>query len=305
MNHQLHGVWAAAVTPLTIDLAIDHDRFARYVRHLLEAGNHGVALFGSTGEGNSFSCAERMEAVRRLADSGLPMNRILVGAGACAFPDSVAMSRAATEVAALGVLLHPPFYYKDLSDEGLLDWFSRVADGVGPSLRVVLYHFPRLIGVGYSPGLIDRLMTGFDDRVIGIKDSSGDFDRMVSLAQTHPGLSVLAGNEKYLLAGLEKGLAGCLTATTNLTAPSARRVYDAFRADLPAKAQTTTVALQNELSIVRSALETAPFISGIKRILADRSGDESWVRVRPPQRPLSAERADELRTAVLPVLGPG
>lgn len=301
MPHRIQGIWAAAVTPLTAGLDIDHPRLAAYTQALLEAGNHGVALFGSTGEGNSFTVGERAEAVERLAAAGLPMEQILVGTGACAFPDAVTLSRVAHDAGAAGVLFHPPFYYKEPSEDGLLAYFDRLVTGVGDDLRIVLYHFPRLVGVGYSEAVIARLIDEFPDQVIGTKDSSGDVQRMVRLAESHPGLAVLAGNEKVLLEVLRNGGAGCLTATTNLTAPLAREVWEAFVGACGSPGPEAA-ALQVRLGEARTALESAPFIAGIKRLLADRDRDEAWIRVRPPQQPLDPARATALREAAAPYL---
>lgn len=275
----LGGVWCASVTPLAEDLGIDVGRLERHVRRLLDDGCDGVALFGSTGEGNSFTVGERSACVRELARRGMPMDRVLVGAGACAVADAVLLARTARETACAGVMLHPPFYYGNATDDGLFKWMADfVRDMGGEPTPVVLYHFPGLIGIGYSQDLIGKLREFRPDVFVGLKDSSGDLDRMSSIASSHPGFSVLAGTERLLLPLLERGGAGCLTATTNLTSRLAQRVFQERRPED-----------QNHLSATREALETAPFIPGIKHLLADRYDDPGWNRIRPPLTPASPE----------------
>ncbi len=275
----LSGVWAASVTPLTPTLGIDHARFATHVQWLLDSGCDGVAVFGSTGEANSFSVSERTEAVDALAGAGIEMHRIVVGAGACALPDAVALSRHAVQQGCAAVLVTPPFYYKGVSDDGIFAFFEGLVEGVGSdALRIVLYHFPRLVAVGFSEELIARLVARWPVETAALKDSSGDLARMKRLVARHPSLAVLAGNEKLLLDLLEAGGAGCLTASANLTS---RLAAEVFRGRVP--------EAQVRLTAYREALSGAPFVPGLKLLLAEESGHGGWLAIRPPLEGLTEE----------------
>lgn len=284
----LSGVWAASVTPLKADFSIDHDRFADHVKWLLGNGCDGVAVFGSTGEANSFSVAERTAAVDALVAAGIEMHRIVVGAGACALPDAIALSRHAVQRAGAAVLVTPPFYYKGVSDDGIFAFFEGLVAGVeADSLRIVLYHFPRLVAVGFSEELIARLVGRFPLHIAALKDSSGDLDRMRRLAKAHPSLAVLAGNEKLLLGLLNAGGAGCLTASANLTSRLAAEVY---RDRVPER--------QALLTEYREALSGAPFVPGLKQLLFEHNGDHDWLNIRPPLEVLDEHRAAAFRESV-------
>lgn len=284
----LSGVWAASVTPLKADFSIDHDRFADHVKWLLGSGCDGVAVFGSTGEANSFSVEERTDAVDALASDGIEMHRIVVGAGACALPDAVSLSRHAVHRACAAVLVTPPFYYKGVSDDGIFAFFEGLVAGVGSdTLRIVLYHFPRLVAVGFSEELIARLVERFPREVAALKDSSGDLDRMRRLTTAHPSLAVLAGNEKLLLELLEAGGAGCLTASANLTSRLAAEVY---RDRVPES--------QALLTEYREALSLAPFVPGLKQVLFEHSGDHDWLNIRPPLEVLPEAAGERMREIV-------
>ena len=95
MKNRPKGLIAAAATPLTPDRAIDIPRLAAHCRGLLERGCDGINLLGTTGEATSFSVDERLSAMRAVAESGLPLERFLVGTGAANQPDAVALTRAA------------------------------------------------------------------------------------------------------------------------------------------------------------------------------------------------------------------
>ncbi len=287
-----NGVYAAALTPLHADLSIDHETLAAHVRRLLTHGCDGVAVLGTTGEASSFSVEERLEIVDRLAGAGLPMHRLLVGTGACALPDAVRLTRHAVARGAAGALVVPPFYYKNVRDEGLFEAFARLIERVGgPPLRIVLYHFPRMSGVPITRPVLERLLDTYPDVVVGMKDSSGDFPHMRDLCEAYPGFQVFSGTERFLLDLLLAGGAGCITATANVTAPLAAEIFAA--PDAP-----EATARQARLSALRGALEAFPFAPALKRLMADRTAHPGWLHVRPPLSALRPEEVAALRAAV-------
>ncbi len=292
-NHALPGgVFAATLTPLDGDLGIDHAALAAHCRWLLANGCDGIVLLGTTGEANAFSLAERMAALDALVAAGLPAHRLLVGTGCCAAPDAVALTRHAVERGAGGVLMLPPFYYKDVTDEGLAAFFDRVIEQVGAAaLQIYLYHIPQLSGVPFRRALIERLLARYPGTVAGIKDSGGDWDHMRALASALPGFRVFAGTERYLLDILEAGGVGCISATANVTCGLAAEVY--------AKRHTGEArALQDRLNAVRHALEAFPLTAALKHLMAARTHRPGWLRLRPPLTPLAAEEAAALDDAL-------
>jgi 4-hydroxy-tetrahydrodipicolinate synthase len=270
------GVFAAALTPLRSDFSIDHDAFAAHCRWLLASGCDGVAPMGTTGEANSFSVAERIEALDRLAASGIPLERLLIGTGCAAIPDTVVLTRHAIAHGVGGVLVLPPFYYKNVSDDGLFAAFDQVIQRVASNrLKLYLYHFPQMSGVPLSQALIGRLVERYPDTVVGMKDSSGDWNNMKTACERFPGFRVYAGTETLLLPILRTGGAGCISATTNVTCALAAEVY-AKRATPQAE------SLQQRLSAAREAFEKFPAIAALKRLTAERTGHEAWRLPRPP-----------------------
>lgn len=286
-----HGVFAAALTPLDADLNPDHGAFVGHCRSLLDAGCHGLGVFGTTGEGNSLSADERIAALEALVEGGVPARRLLPGTGSCALTEAVRLSRAAVEAGAGGVLVLPPFYYGDAGDEGLFRFFAEVISRVGDDrLRVYLYHFPQMAGVGFGLPLIGRLLDEYPGVVAGIKDSSGDAKRIEALCREFPGFAVFAGTERFLLDTLRWGGAGCISATVNVTAGLARRVHDLYRAGR----EDGAAAEQERLTGLRAAFEAYPQIPALKATMWRLTGEESWRHLRPPLVPLDGAAAEGL-----------
>jgi 4-hydroxy-tetrahydrodipicolinate synthase len=285
------GVFAAALTPMGGDLHPDHGAFAAHCRRLLNAGCHGVAVFGTTGEATSFSVDERLAALEALIADGVPGEALLPGTGSAALTDTVRLSRAALEAGTAGVLVLPPFYYKGVDDDGLFRFFAEVVERVGDDrLRLYLYHIPHLTGVGFGLTVISRLLDAYPGMIVGTKDSSGDAERIATLCREFPDFSVLAGTETLLLDTLREGGAGCISATVNVTSRLARRVHDAHQTGGGEEAE----ALQRRLTELRALIEAYPMIPALKRLTAELTGDKYWRNLRPPLSALDEARAEEL-----------
>ena len=280
------GVFAACLTPQhDDDLRIDIDALIEHARWLLASGCNGIALFGTTGEANSFSLSERMDALDAVLAAGLPAHRLMVGNGCCALPDTVALTRHAVACDVGGVLMLPPFYYKNVRDEGVYAAFDQVIQQVGNSgLKVYLYHFPQMSGVAFSNPVVERLLAAYPDTIVGMKDSSGDWAHMEHVARAFPGFRVFAGTERYLLDMLKAGGAGCITATANVTAPLAGAVFARWQAE-------DVQALQDRLTTVRAAIEIYPAIPALKCVMAEMTGRTTWLNLRPPLAPLHDDEA--------------
>ncbi len=285
------GVLAAALTPMDQDLAPVYRAFVAHCHRLLAAGCHGLAVFGTTGEGTSFTADERLAALEALLESGVPGEVLLCGTGSSALTDTVRLSRAAVGVGAAGVLVLPPFYYKDVDDEGLFRFFAEVVERLGDErLRLYLYHIPQITGINLGLPLISRLLEAYPGVIAGTKDSSGDMERIATLCKEFPDLSVLAGSESLLLDTLRGGGDGCISATVNVTSRLARRVHDAHASGKDDEAE----ALQKRLTQLRASIEAYPVIPALKRLMASLTDDEVWCNLRPPLSRLEDKRAEDL-----------
>src|SRR5256714_3100151 len=215
----MQGVLAPVLTPFDRDLNPDAPRFAGFCRSLLEAGCAGLAPFGTTSEANSLSLDERERVLDAVLDAGIPAEKLIPGTGCCALPDTARLSRKAARAGCAGVLMLPPFYYKNVTEEGLFRSFAQAIDRAAePRLRVYLYHIPQVSQVGIPLTVIARLVRAYPGVVIGMKDSSGDFENTREVLRAISGFEVFVGSEKFLLSNLDEGGAGCITATANVNA---------------------------------------------------------------------------------------
>ena len=290
---------APTITPLDDELGIAHGACVAHAQRLLDDGCHGIAVFGTTGEANSFSVDERVALLDALLEAGIPVERLMVGTGTCALSDTVRLTAHAAASGVKKVLMLPPFYYKGMSDRGLFDSFSAVFERVADSdLRVFLYHFPKLSGVPVTPGLIEKLLAAYPEIVVGIKDSSGDWTSTEMLCTEFPSLAVFPGNEKLMLAALRRGGVGTITAGANANAAAIRAAFDSWAGDEGATDAGDADAAQQAVTDVRTALDSQPMVPGLKWLAGRHAGNAGLGRVRPPMVALDDDAGAELLAAL-------
>nr|MBC8157988.1 dihydrodipicolinate synthase family protein [Alphaproteobacteria bacterium] len=231
MQDPLGGVFAAVMTPLREDLTVDTDHLAAHCRTLLNEGCHGVSLFGTPGEGPAFTAEERMTALEAVIGDGVAAQSILPGTGCVALPDTIRLTRHAIGLGCTNILLMPPFFFKEPTDEGVFAHYKSVIEGVNnANLRIYIYNFPAVTGVWIRPHVVERLIAKFPGTIAGVKDSSGDWDYVDALLAI-PGLAVFSGWEALLPRLLAAGGAGNISGLANVIAPTLRHVYDTRPAD--------------------------------------------------------------------------
>lgn len=278
--HPLSGVYAAALTPLKNDSTLDLEAVPAFLSFLADRGCHGALIFGTTGEGPSFSPAER-ESVWQAALKVREMRpgfRLLAGTGTPSLQETIDLTKTAFDLGYNGVVILPPYYFRTASDEGLFRWFEQVIQKAVPSDGYLLgYHFPKVAGIGFSMDLLKRLKDAFPVQFAGIKDSSHDPALASALGATFGSdLAVFTGTDSYLAMALQNNAAGCITAPANLISPGLRAIYDAFTR------QEDLSETQACLTAQRHVLENyMPFPSSLKALLAKKYDFPLWP-VRPP-----------------------
>jgi 4-hydroxy-tetrahydrodipicolinate synthase len=286
---RLQGVFSPVLTPFNRQYQPDAGRFVRHCRWLLAQGV-GLAVFGTNSEANSLSVREKRALLDALIEAGLPAQRMMPGTGACALPDAIELTRHAVQAGCGGVLMLPPFYYKDVSDEGLYRAFASVIDAVADErLRIYLYHIPPVSQVPITLTLIERLLTAYPQAIAGVKDSSGDWKNTAAMIeQFQPrGFNVFAGSENFLLRTLRAGGAGCITATGNVNPGPIVDLYDTWRDD-------GADGRQQRLDAVRAVFARFPMIPAMKAAIAWKTGQEDWSAVRPPLIELDQSQREAL-----------
>jgi len=282
MPKALHGVIAAIATAVDEHGEPDAVRSTALARFLLDNGCDGLNVLGTTGEATSFSLNQRRRVMSAYAESGLPLDRMMVGTGAAALADAVALTKHAAETGFAGALVLPPFYYKGVPDDGLFAVIEAIlAATAARPIPIYLYHYPALSGLPWHITLIRRLLDSFGERIVGLKDSSGDMAFAREAASISPAFRVFPSTEAVLPQARTGLFAGCISATANLNS------------DLCARAYRTGDAVAHAQAVkIRQLFDGKPLVPGIKALLAHIHGEPKWARPVPPLSPFpAADRA--------------
>lgn len=270
------GVVAPNFTPFSDDLTIALDLYVDHALALLDEGCAALAPFGTTGEALSVGIDERVETLAALIAAGCDPARLIPGTGLTSLADTARLSRACLELGCAGVMALPPFYYKNVPDDGLYAYFAGLIEAIDhPSLALYLYHIPQVAGVGMPLEVVRRLHADFE-AVVGIKDSSGDWENTAALLAID-GLTVYPSAESMLDKALPLGAPGCITATANLNAAAIAALVAAWDED-----REQAAALQPDVTAFRMAVQAHPLIEAQKRVKALATGEPRWANVRPP-----------------------
>jgi 4-hydroxy-tetrahydrodipicolinate synthase len=280
------GLSCALALPCNKDSSIDYSRLAVHARRSLEAGCSSVTVFGTTGEGPSVSLIEREQILDVLLSAGINLNQqVLGGVAVSSVGDAVDQARILIDRACRGVLLAPPFYFKNVSDEGLFRWFSQVCEKIGQrASEVFLYHIPSVTQAALSINLIGRLKAAFPKVIVGVKDSGGDWAYTEPLLRTHADLVLLIGDERHLAAGIRLGAQGAISGLANVCPEALLKLIESGE-DNP-----------RIIELVNAILKF-PVTPAVKVLLAHHQNEPAWLMVRPPLVPLSEDQAADLSRA--------
>ena len=263
---KIKGIYAASISLFNRDLSLNIEKTISHAETIIDQGCHGVAILGSTGQAQLISVGEKINLLNKLSQSR-HKEKYLVGTGLNSLNDNINLMKVATSLHLNDFLIMPPAYYS-YGDKEVIEFYSRVVEAV-PTSRIILYNFEKLCGYKFSIACVEELVKKFPKQIVGVKDSSYNLYEHLKIDN----FSVLPGSELKLLKGLEKGCAGIITATCNVTAKLSRKVYNDF---IEKKTQTTNKKLCN----VRSVFDKFNLISGLHSFMSDE--DEIYKNVLPP-----------------------
>ena len=282
------GVVAPNFTPFNDDLSIAQDLFIEHALALLDEGCAALAPFGTTGEALSVGVEERVAALAALIAAGADPAKLIPGTGLTSIAETARLTRACLDMGCAGAMVLPPFYYKNVPDDGLFAYFARLIETVDhPGFALYLYHIPQVAGVGMPVPVVARLFAGFEE-VIGIKDSSGNEANLEALLAIE-GLVVYPAAETALPLALPRGAPGCITATANLNARAIGELIAAYD-----RSPEEAAALQPAVTAFRKAASTHSFIESLKRVKALATREPRWANVRPPLLPFDKDKGTAL-----------
>jgi 4-hydroxy-tetrahydrodipicolinate synthase len=277
MTDAITGLWAASATPVGPDGTIDHAVLANHAARLIAQGSDGLVLFGTSGEGPSFSIAQRLDAAEAVLRAGVPPEKLALGTGCPAIVDTVAMTRASLALGITRAMILPPFYFAGPPDVGIEDAFAAIIEGVADArLSACLYHIPQVSGVGVPAEVLGNLRARFGTVVSGVKDSTGNFENFLAFRRAAPDAAVLVGAEVLVARALSQGGAGTICGMANLAPALVRRMFAGSAAEAD---------MQQACALIDG-------ISMMKAVLAAITGEMIWRRVRPPLRAADAATAE-------------
>ena len=277
------GLSCATITPFAANGSVDVPRLIAHLHRRINEGCDSFTLFGTTGEGASIGVSERNLVLESVIDT-FGGSKVLVGVTASASQDAAAQANPLFDAGGRGVLLAPPFYFKDVDDEGLYAWFSRAIEAMRAPHGIFLYHIPSVTQLPLSISLIERVRRAFPGVIDGVKDSGGDWVHTERLLQAHADLHILVGDERLLARAMRHGASGAINGFSNFCARRLSPMIERGDED-PA------------LSALVDLVSKYPVTPAVKALVAHGSGDQDYARAAPPLRTLPKDDAAMLAAA--------
>ena len=272
------GIYAASLSVLKKDLSLDIDNTIKHAENVIDLGCHGVVFFGSTGQSQLISLAEKIQLINNLPSSKY-RDKFIIGTGLNSLADTINLMKISKSMNFDKFLIMPPAYYK-YGDKEVVNFYTKIIDQIN-DCQIILYNFEKLSGYMFSEECVKELASKFPNQIVGVKDSSYNLYEKLKIDN----FSVMPGSELKLLKGLELGCSGIITATTNVTASLARHVYDSFTNKSPQN-------LNEKLCNVRSSFEKYNLISGLHTFLSQNN--KIFENILPPLRLLNVNEKNEL-----------
>ncbi len=268
------GIYCATLTPMHEDLTCDVEELAKHSLDVIQRGCKGIVLFGTTGEGASFSVKERLETLQAVIGRGVSPAKIILANGSANIADTIELVQGALNLGVSTVLIAPPCVYKNPQEEGVIQFYRTLILKLNnPKLKILLYHIPQLTGVPITFNIIEQLITEFPEVIIGLKESESNLTYLKSLTTSFPTLQVFVGSETQLIEGLSHGAQGAICGLANC--------FPELIASLM-KAKENP----NELLDIAAARKGLHFVPAFKALVEHERGT-IWHTLRPPLMPLT------------------
>ena len=275
---EIKGIYAASVSVLNDDMSLNIKKTANHCEKIIKDGCHGVVIFGSTGQAQLISLAEKIQMVTYLCKNKNKDN-FIIGCGLNSLLDTINLMKVSVNLGLKKFLVMPPAYYK-YGDKEVINYYTKLVNSV-PESKIILYNFEKLCGYKFSIECVETLAKKYPKQIIGVKDSTYNLYENLNIDN----FSILPGSELKLLKGLELGCSGIITATCNVTANLSRKVYDDFKNKKDQK--------HNEkLCNVRAAFDKYNLISGMHSFLSD--ADNCFNNILPPLSLLNTNEKEKL-----------
>ena len=278
------GIFVATITPFDRNLEVDYEVLHSHVEFLVSKNVNGLIPCGTNGEFSSLTLNEAKKVIEETLNfSGKTM--VVAGTGRSNIIETLELSRFAWDLGVDALMIVPPYYYK-AKEEGLFQYYSGIFEELSET-PIFLYNIPKYSKNEITLGLVKKLSEY--PNLIGVKDSSGDDERVKSLVKAFPSLKIFAGSDAQVYLVFSVGGVGQISAIANVFPEKALAIFEAFkRGDLEESFEK-----QKEFSEIRSIFKEYPARGGFKYIYSLISGNKSFVR--PPLLDLTEAQQEELK----------
>ena len=166
---QIKGIYAAGLSVLDKNLALDIKNTIKHAENVIDLGCHGVVFFGSTGQSQLISLSEKIQLINELPKSR-HKSKFIIGTGLNSLIDTINLMKISKSMGFNNFLIMPPAYYKYV-DEDVITFYSRIIKEIN-DCKIILYNFEKLCGYKFSIQCVENLVKKFPNQVVGVKDSS-------------------------------------------------------------------------------------------------------------------------------------
>ena len=280
---QFEGIYTPVVTPHNEDHTVNKERFAEVIEHLIATGVHGLIIAGTTGEYYAQTMEERIELMGFAKDVNNGRLPLIIGTGAIRTEDSIVYAENAKAIGADAILVTTPPYAYPTSREIAL---HGLAIDRAANLPVMLYNYPGRMSVNMDEETLDRL--GKSPNFCAIKESSGDINRVHTLARDYPHIQLSCGMDDQALEFFAWGARSWVCAGSNFAPEAHIALYKACAVDGDF---TKGRAIMSAMLPLMSVLEQGgKFVQCIKHGITLRG-----IPAGPPRRPLQPLNKDDKR----------
>ncbi len=298
---KISGVYCAVITPLKNNLSINPDLHLRHCQSLMQKGLDGLVIFGTNGEASSFSVTQKIKSIEFLLENRKDASNLLIGTGSASMEDAIELTKFSVKIGAKASLIIPPFYFKNVTDDGVIGYYRNVIEQTGDNnFKFLLYNIPQHSGVTINFNIIENLLKLYPNNVVGLKDSTGDMDNMLKTIKYFNDFAVFCGNGALALHTSRRGGAGAITGDANITSKLLSFIIHNFRNE---KQIENFEDLQMLIEKIRNVLNSHEQISLLKAYYSVADNIDAWNNMMPPLKRIDNPSNNKQLTALLDLVG--
>ena len=298
---KVSGAYCAVLTPLENNFSINNNLHLRHCQSLMQKGLDGLTIFGTNGEASSFSINQKIHSIEFLLENRIDASNLIIGSGSASLEDAMELTNFSVKIGAKASLLVPPFYFKNVTDDGIISYYRNVIEQTGDNnFKFLLYNIPQHSGVTINFNIIENLLKIYPNNVVGLKDSTGNMDNMLKTIKYFNEFAVLCGNGAMALHTTKRGGAGAITGDANITAKLLSFIIHNFKKE---KEIDNFDAIQSLIENIRNVLSSHEQISLLKAYYSIADNIEEWNNVMPPLKRIDNPSNNKQVIALLDLVG--